>query len=308
MSKRVTTEDFIIKARLVHGDRYDYSKVTYTHQKNKINIGCSEHGDFMQSPTNHLSGDGCPKCVKYPIRITTEDFIVRLRSKHGDKYNYSKVIYSGPKNKITIICPIHNEFEQQPFNHLRGDGCPKCTGGVGISRDDFIERANRKHGNKYDYSKVEYVNSLTKVIIGCPEHGDFIQSPTKHTNSTGCPRCGGTKQSTTEDFIKKAREVHGDRYDYSKVVYVKNDKKVIIGCPEHGDFEQQPANHLQGKTCHKCVGHGFEYVSYNEAKQILRKFKIKTSKDYFIWWKANEQLCRELGLPFQPHIYYLTHK
>lgn len=304
----MNTEYFKEKAAKIHNNKYDYSKTIYVHNKHKMTIICPVHGEWQQDSSNHLQGKGCPKCVEHPKGTTTETFIQKLRAKHGDKYDYSKVVYEDCHNKITIICPVHGEFNQKASNHLRGDGCPKCTGGVSISQEDFLERARKRHGDKYDYSKVIYVNSVAKVIIGCPIHGDFPQSPTKHISSTGCPKCGGRVRLTTEEFIEKARKIHGDIYDYSKVVYVKNSIKVTIICPEHGEFQQQPNNHLLGKSCLKCAGYGFEYASHAEAKQIVKQFGIRLSKDYFIWWKANEKFCRAMGLPFQPHMYYLTHK
>lgn len=118
--------------------------------------------------------------------------------------------------------------------------------------DEFVKEANLVHKGKYDYSKTAYVNNRTKVIIICPEHGEFSQTPDKHLAGQGCPVCGGTKKHTNDSFIESARKVHGDRYDYSKVVYNGNKEKVCIVCPEHGEFWQDPHNHLKGKGCPKC--------------------------------------------------------
>jgi len=119
----------------------------------------------------------------------------------------------------------------------------------------FITKSKKLHKNKYDYSKVEYVNAHTKVIIGCPIHGDFEQKPTKHYNhGHGCPKCGGTKKPSTDEFIKKAKEVHGDKYEYILVNYKTSLDDVQIVCPEHGVFKQKPKYHLNGHGCQECAG------------------------------------------------------
>jgi rubrerythrin len=123
-----------------------------------------------------------------------------------------------------------------------------------FTKDDFIRSARKVHGDKYDYSKVVYKNNKTDVCIICPIHGEFYQTPNSHLKGRGCPICGGTKKSTKEDFIIKAKQVHGDKYDYSKVVYVNNQIKVCIICPIHGEFYQTPKNHLSGQGCPKCSG------------------------------------------------------
>lgn len=213
---------------------------------------------------------------------TTAQFIVEARIVHGDKYDYSRSVYLGSRDKIEIICPEHGSFWQVPDSHVSGKcGCPKCTGesvrvGRGFDKNTFdVERAHAKHGDAYDYSKVIWVNSKTKVEIICPEHGSFWQTPGHHYQGCGCPECGKLKSADgrrfdTETFIEKARAVHGDDYDYSHVTYGNdNTCKVEIICPEHGSFWQAADNHLFGQGCPKCaVGYGpskgeqevFEYV------------------------------------------------
>ena len=124
--------------------------------------------------------------------------------------------------------------------------------GKKIDKETFVKRSISVHGDKYDYSKVNYVNSSTKVCIICPEHGEFWQIPPSHMKGFGCAECGGSKKSTKEQFVEKAMAIHGDKYDYSKVVYLSSKKKVCIVCPEHGEFWQTPHDHLAGKGCAKC--------------------------------------------------------
>lgn len=188
------TKEFIERAKKVHGNKYDYSKVEYINTTSKVCIICPKHGEFWQSPNHHLNGNNCPKCAHQSYLHTTESFIDEAKKVHGDKYDYSKVEYVNSHTKVCIICPIHGEFWQLPTNHLRGRGCAKCKAKATSdrqtsSRDEFIRKANIIHGNKYDYSKVNYINSQTKVCIICPKHGEFWQKPNAHLGGKGCRLC-----------------------------------------------------------------------------------------------------------------------
>ena len=108
----------------------------------------------------------------------------------------------------------------------------------------FIQKAHKIHGDKYDYCKVEYVNNNTKVCIICPIHGEFWQTPNHHLSGQGCPKCSGNVKKTTEQFIAKAKEIYGDRYNYSKVKYINAKTKVCIICPTHGEFYIRPDNFI----------------------------------------------------------------
>ncbi len=261
-SSIITTEEFIRRAKEVHGDKYDYSKVKYVNATTKVCIICPEHGEFWQKAGSHLNGHGCRKCSNVSLSLSRRDskdaFIEKAKSVHGDKYDYSKVEYVNSNTKVCIICPEHGEFCMAPNAHLGGQGCPKCScSNRNLAFDEFVSKAKSVHGDKYDYSKVKYVNATTKVCIVCPEHGEFWQKPCEHLKGRGCRKCGWerlkSKAFTTEEFIAKAREVHGDKYDYSKTVYVNQNTKVCIICPEHGEFWQNAGNHLSGKGCVKCV-------------------------------------------------------
>lgn len=189
-----------------------------------------------------------------PKKLTTEEFITKARAIHDDKYDYSKVVYRNFRSPVTIICPIHGEFKQAPHNHIiLKQGCAGCAGVAKKDVNTFIEEAKKLHGDHYDYSRVEYKNANTKVKIVCPEHGVFEQTPHNHLHNKGCPECAGCKKLTKEKFIRKAREVFGDKYDYSLVEYVDWKTKVKIICPEHGVFEQTPNNHTShGSGCPHC--------------------------------------------------------
>jgi hypothetical protein len=260
------TAYLIFKLKKVHGDRYDYSKVKHYSSSQKITIICPEHGEFQQTYSDHLNGKGCKKCgiknTTEKLSNTTEYFISKSKEKHGDKYDYSKVKYIKSSDKVTIICPEHGEFQQRASKHLRGQGCIKCgikttSDKLSSTIDYFISKSKEKHGDKYDYSKVKYVNNSTNVTIICPEHGEFQQRAANHLRGDGCIICGyettsEKKTNTTEYFISKSKEKHGDKYDYSKVKYVNNSTNVTIICPEHGEFQQKSATHLFGGGCPKC--------------------------------------------------------
>ena len=266
VNRTKNTEEFIEKAKKIHGDKYDYSKVEYNGCRIPICIICPIHGEFWQPPYAHLNGQGCPKCgIKRRCDLKKDckdSFIEKAKQVHGDKYDYSKVEYECSKKNVCIICPEHGEFWQKPANHLSGQGCPIC-GCIQISRKKrkklnvFLEEAKKIHGDKYDYSKVEYINDSTKVCIICPVHGEFWQTPNLHLRGCGCKKCRGFirdyKHLTTEEFIKKSKEIHGDRYDYSKVEYINSSTKVCIVCPVHGEFWQTPKQHLKGCGCRKCA-------------------------------------------------------
>ena len=144
-----------------------------------------------------------------------------------------------------------------------------------LTTEQFIERSKQKHGNRYDYSSVEYVNNRTKVKITCPIHGSFEQIPDHHlTKGSGCPLCSGVKANQAKakaEFVSRSREIHNNKYDYSLVNYVNAYTKVILLCREHGDFEQSPASHLSGRGCAKCA--------LSEQGWTRTKFKDKCIKN-----------------------------
>lgn len=335
------TEEFIQKAKAIYGDRYDYSKVEYKGNKEKVCIICSEHGEWWMSPNNHLRGHRCPSCYGTP-KHTNEEFVAMARKVHGDKYDYSKVQYDGNKKKVCIICPKHGEFWQCAQTHTRGSGCPKCTHRVRITLDDFIrrsiavhtikydyssiipkpkirknkkvkpvkikepkktwlitpetfiERAALKHDNKYDYSKTQYVGRQEKICIICPIHGEFWQNPHFHLQGGNCPKCVGGVRLTTEQFVEKAKLVHGNKYDYSKVEYKNTSTKVCIICREHGEFWQTPNNHLFGAGCPTCPQSNLE----GEIRQFLIKNNIKFEQEKtFSWLVFSRKMFLDFFLP-----------
>lgn len=187
-------------------------------------------------------------------KITTEKFIERANIVHKGKYLYTESIYQNTDTKVKIICPIHGEFWQTPHMHLHGQGCPKCYGNDTKTTEKYIEECKKIHGDKYDYSKTQYKNAYSKVIITCPTHGDFEQIARVHLQGHGCPECSGKKKYNKEHFIINAKLIHGNRYDYSLITNIKNNReKLPIICPKHGVFYQTIDNHInQHQGCPNC--------------------------------------------------------
>jgi predicted nucleic acid-binding Zn-ribbon protein len=267
--KPMNSERFFREAKEIHGDKYDYSKVSeITGVFQYIKIICPKHGEFTQQVYCHISGgQGCPKCgietIKEKIRIPFTEFLKRARKAHGSKYQYDEALYIDSCTKIPITCPVHGVFMMVPQNHIsQRQGCPKC--GLEIVKmkqrlpfEDFIRRARKAHGNKYKYDKASYVCLSEKTSITCPRHGEFRQTAADHIDGHGCPVCG--RESTTAkrrlsfaEFISRAREIHGEKYEYDEASYTFLGAKLTIICPKHGPFRQTGESHLIGRGCPEC--------------------------------------------------------
>jgi len=258
-------KDFLERAKSIHGDKYDYSKIIYLYESDKITIFCKKHQiEFKQSAHKHLAGQGCRKCFNEAngerCRTSVRNFIKKAVEIHGDKYNYEGVAYKNNSINIKINCPMHGDFFQTPGNHTHKtspQGCPECGGRTNWTQEKFIDKAGEVHNGKYNYEKVNFINTVRKVIITCTEHGDFSQTANKHLSGQKCPKCVHNFKGTNESFIAKAKEIHGVKYNYERTNYISNHKKVIITCPTHGNFEQSPANHTHKTNpqgCPKCSG------------------------------------------------------
>lgn len=263
---KLTQDAFVSRARLVHGEKYDYSKTVYTGHRHNILIVCPEHGEFVQNANSHLRGRGCPKCGQRARgssqRSSINAFIQRARAIHGDKYDYSKSEYLGSKVRMVINCPEHGQFIQTPNDHLSRHGCPKC-GDVLRSKenrltvDSFIEKARTVHGDTYDYSAVNYVDSRTKIEIICKKHGSFFQEPSNHLSGSGCILCARERSAKLRslsfaEFSERGSVLHNNKYVYSDGGYDYSHSKAHIICPEHGEFVQSANSHLSGHGCPKC--------------------------------------------------------
>ena len=291
MPKKLTTEEFIQKAKAEHGDLYDYDNVKYINTRTNVNITCLKcQKDFPQTPHNHLQGSGCPTCVIEAKTMSQAEFIQKAKAKHGDLYDYDNVKYVNSATKVDITClACDDNFLQTPSVHLRVYGCPKCglhkrIESQRMSQAEFIQKAKAKHG-LYDYDNVKYVNSTTKVDITCLACDDnFPQTPRNHLQGYGCPKCGlhkriESQRMSQDEFIQKAKAEHGDLYDYDNVKYINTRTNVNITCLKcQKDFPQTPNVHLQGSGCPKC---GIESQRMSQAEFIQKaKAKHGTKYDY----------------------------
>ena len=199
--------------------------------------------------------------VVYPhmvsgIQMTQEDFLARARAIHGEQYDYSQTFYINSRSLVAIGCrKCCQTFHQIARNHLKY-GCNKCPKpGPTMSQETFLLRARAIHGDKFDYTHSVYVNSRTKVAIGCRKCGKTFHIIPKSHMICGCNKCSDRARLSQEEFILKAKNVHGERYSYDETIYRNNNKsKIEIGCREsgHGTFRQTPHSHLRGNGCPKC--------------------------------------------------------
>jgi len=297
MPKKLTQKEFINKAKQIHGNKYDYSLVDYKNNKTKVKIICPEHGIFEQSPKSHINKMcGCSICSGIK-KLTQKEFIEKAKQIHGNKYNYNLVKYKNNKTKVKIICPKHGMFEQTPNKHLSWQGCIICSGSIKLTFKEFINKAKQIHGNKYDYSLVDYKNNKTKIKIICPKHGIFEQIPNAHLNGQGCIICSGRFNYTTKEFIEKAKVVHGDKYDYSLVDYKNNYTKVKIICPKHGIFEQSFKQHISLK-------HGCPICNESKGERVVAKYLNSKNIQYIREHRFNDCVNKQ-PLPFD---FYLPNK
>lgn len=299
MSKTI---EFIAKAKAVHNNKYDYSKVTYVNSKTKVTIICPFHGDFYQIPSSHSKGIGCAECTRNQLG-TTEYFLKAAQLKHGNTYDYSNTKYINSSKKVRIICKIHGEFKQLPTAHISGAGCKECGHEIRakanrLSKESFLLKAKQTHKNRYDYSKVEYVNNRTKVTIICRAHGEFKQTAKNHMQGSNCPKCVGNKRKTTKEWIKSAQLKHGDKYNYSKTNFTKSSEKVTIICRVHGEFKQTANNHMRGSNCPECVGNNFLKTKESFTKAATRIHGVKydySNTNYQGSHKKCRIICSEHG-------------
>jgi len=260
-------EEFIKK---VSGD-YDYSLIPDNFKyKTYLDIGCSKHGIISMRADLLLNGSICRKCSDEK-RSNKSKLIDKFDKLYGDKYKYDISNYKNNESKLRVTCNIHGDFYKSSISLLKGVGCVKCDG------DEYISKCSLIYGDKYDYSKSIYIDSLTKILVVCKDHGDFYVAPTHHLHQNrGCKKCKFeyfSKKYThnTEKFINDAIKINGDFYDYSKVNYINNKTKVEIICPKHGSFFQRPHEHKMYYGCAECtITRGEKKISI-----ILKKLGIE---------------------------------
>lgn len=274
--RKTTQEEFISRSKIRHGEKYNYEKVEYLGGKVKVTIKCNKClTEFNMTPESHLVGQGCRACAYAANgkrkQTSFVEFVEKSQQVHGDKFNYDNVVWRGVKTGIELFCQVHNEyFTTLPAHHLKGADCPRCAkiaGGLKnrSSTSSFVQDAKTKHGDKYDYSAVEYERSDLKVSIRCVKHDKWLSmTPNMHLRGFGgCSDCANDATSerckkSTEQFVIDAQNIHGSRYEYDRVVYDGVGKKVEIRCKEHDYFWQWPGSHLAGSGCKNCGNFGYK--------------------------------------------------
>lgn len=278
----------------------------------KFIFDCNKCGnEFSASLNNITGGKWCKTCgyasTKEIQLMKFDEFVEKAKQIHGDTYDYSKVIMNGVDRPVVIICNIHGEFNQTPYRHYAaGNGCESC----GIIRrglnsrysfEKFLDLAIKIHGTKYDYSlaKDKYTGlEASPIPIICIIHGIFEQIPSVHLRPCGCMKCGkivasNKQRMTNEEFIDRSIIIHGDKYDYSKTKYYKGHSLVIITCKIHGDFEQDPYNHLDGHGCHACLN-----KTEKKLYQWLKLLFPNIIKEFKPDWCINPSTGKQLRFDF----------
>lgn len=267
MVAKTTFHEFKERSERLHAHKYTYYEADYHGAPNKTRITCPVHGDFFQTPKDHLSGSGCRKCGT-EIRLSVqkkkfEDFEAEARSVHGNTYMYSESDFTGSSNKTRVTCMEHGDFWQLPSNHLKGHNCPVC-GEISrrrtqsLSFDTFREKALLVHGDTYEYTKEGYTIGDAETTIVCKTHGEFQQNAIRHLTGVGCPKCGDARTAKAKlkpiaEFLQQVKIKHGNKYTYDELSFTKVVDKLTVICPKHGAFRVTGANHLQGCGCPKCA-------------------------------------------------------
>lgn len=295
INTNIWKENMIVK----HNGEYDYSESVYTKWDEKVRIICHkkdengiEHGVFLQRANNHSNGQGCPKCALEMNKIDLKEFEQRCKEKFDIEYKTINFEYKNKKKYVNLICPVHGEIMVR-MDRFLNNGCPKCNRNI-LTTEDFIEKSNNVQNNKYSYSKTIYKSLHEKVIITCPIHGDFLQTPYTHLIGHGCKECIKEElslrfRSNKDEFIFKSRKIHKDGYDYSEVEYINAYTKVCIICNKCGyKFWQKPTKHLSGYGCSSCKQSKLEI----DVKNILEENNINFEVERTFDWLKNKRTLR----------------
>lgn len=297
--RKLTQEEFLVKAKAVHGETYDYSRAVYTTTRSKLIVTCPQHGQFTLLPRDHLSGDGCRACgisrrSERQVASKGASFVARARSVHGDTYDYSKSTYKGSATPITITCRIHGDFEQSPSAHLLGNGCRACweaRRGQSLrhSFDKFVSLARAVHGDRFEYDSDSFSKMHAQVRVKCLEHGWYTQLASDHVyKGSGCNTCADVASANLQvmpftEFARQAGIRHNHKYMYRDTGYIGYGNKATIVCPQHGEFQQTGGNHVSnGHGCPKCGNTGGPSVAQKDIAELIRTWGFNVQIDYRI--------------------------
>lgn len=296
MSRKLTEQEILQRIKEKFPNKFDYSQWNFSSYTDKVKLICRDCGSIIETTPAVLLASktkyGCKQCSRNARKYSNEEVIIKLNNIYGeDRFDYSKFKYINAKQKSTLICrKCGCEFESKVADLLRSrnivEPCPCCyKRSISKNQNTFINEIKSKFGDKFDYSKVEYINAKTKIILICNDCGtEFEITPDNLlTCEIGCPTCAEKSRTekrthTTEEFITKSKEVHGDKYDYSLVKYENNRIPVTIICPKHGEFQQIPKDHLRGHGCPRCKSSRGELF----IEQYLKSINIPYINQYFI--------------------------
>ena len=287
--RRISFAEYVERSIESFGDRFNIIETSWKGIDGTIDLICHEHGLQTILASSHLkSPTGCYQCSRDArssrARLTQEEFVSRSTAVHRGRYDYSKAIYTIGDEEVIIICPAHQEFTQKAESHLAGKGCKLCANEENgrrrreLGSKGFFARVKDVHGDRYDLSKAVYSGIYEDLIAICPVHKDFTISAASLVNGRGCIDCGRERTrlarvGSTEQFIEKAKKVHGGKYIYENVEYINAKTPIIITCSKHGEFSQLPDNHLCGNGCSACVNYGFD----QSLPAVLYYLKIESN-------------------------------
>lgn len=295
--KKLTTEEFIARAKAVHGDRYDYSKTEYVNATTKICITCKRHGDFLQRPSHHTDGRGCPKCAS-DINAAQMRLWTKKRCREvALRYTEMKAFRTECKEAYNAALK-HKWLKDYTWLSYKIDVSKPKKKKQSYTQEEIIKKLRSIFGERYSYEKVEYKAMKVPITLICHEknangveHGEFMMRPDNiFSGKQGCPKCYNDRRSRiqrkpVETFIEEAKKVHGELYEYHKVEYINTKTDICIVCKIHGDFWQTPTAHLVGHGCPYCSGNAKKWNKEScdaEAHkyEYFFDFRIKSSGAY----------------------------
>lgn len=326
-SRTLSNDDWIKKAKAVHGNRYNYDDTCYIGARKKLTIICLKHGPFEIRASNHIAKkQGCKKCVqpnaswaptKGKPRVSPEKFLERFLLAHPTaNLRVDIATYENMHSKVQVKCNEHGNFAVKPSNLVRGSGCPKCAHNRNsesrrLPLNNFIKRCSSLYDDAYEYDYVQYRNLREYVLVECPQHGIWSVIAANHLNGkSGCPVCQKLKQTenlqqsirlSDAEFFSRCEQMHGKTYDYKKSDFQGVMQMMRIGCSKHGEFEQRAGAHMSGKGCPSC-GREIAISKLTSSKEhILAKFQEMHGTRYKYSINENTKYTTKISIECKQH-------
>lgn len=301
-ARKLGLAGFIAQARRVHGGRYEYPTQDYSGNKTKVRILCPDHGEYWQTPNSHLNGRGCPECAndlkrqrnKAVSLQTLRELPARLAAGNAN-WTYDFTTFTGMNRHLRAHCSIHGEFHAAPNNILRNSGCAKC--GVDkhqqfaesrkLTTEEWVARAKKQHGDKYDYADSVYVGAETRTSVRCRTHGVFYTTTDHIYQATGCPKCSH-HLSRGEDavfrFLSNLTTAEQRNRTVLKPkeldIYLPEAKMAVEYCGEfwhsHGDAEDERKNKLKHfQKYADCKAQGIRLITLYETEWKEHNYAVR---------------------------------